>query len=516
MTWTPTRHIATLTARALRLVIVGLAALGALGALGKLEAQQPVTIADVGPGPAGRILRDAVAAPHRLIEPDTAWFTLGRSEQARPSLIVLGRTAAVSGFVDGDVIVVAGDLHVRPGAHIGGRAIAIGGGVYMSTRAIVLGGTRAFQDDTYDITRTADGYRLTYRSLRVDDSPSTLLPGFYGVRVPAYDRVNGATISVGPSFRFFGGRGEADLLASYRSDLGKVDPALSAEVQLSRRNRLDLFASRGTFTNDDWIRSDYVNSLTVLVTGKDTRNYFRADRAELTLHHLLEGTRMQLEPFIGVRAEDAWSVGPVPGDSSAPWSVFNRGDAEEGMRRPNPPIVEGRINSALFGAAAQFEAGDVRIRARTRGEQSLVAPGDARFTQLTSELGVSFPTFGLHEYSLDVHSITTFGDTPPPQRFAYLGGSGTLAFLDLLEQGGDELLLIEQQYTVPLGGVNLGLLGSPAVFLRHRVGGAGVANLPDLEQMLGFGVTVTFARGELELDPASGKVRFSAGVSFSR
>jgi hypothetical protein len=328
--------------------------------------------------------------------------------------------------------------------------------------------------------------------------------------------VNGATISIGPTFRFVGGRGEADLLASYRSDLGSIDPAVMAEIRWSRRNRVELAASRGTFTNDSWIRSDAVNSLTSVLVGADTRNYYRADRAELTLHHLLEATRVQLEPFVGFGAENAWSVGPSVGDSSAPWSVLNRSDAEEGMLRPNPPIVEGRIGSALFGAAVQWDVSDVRIRARARGERAFDAPGDVRFTQLTSDLGVSFPTFGLQEYSLDVHSVTTFGDIPPPQRFAYLGGSGTLTFLDLLEQGGDELLHVEQQYTAPLTGVNLGLLGSPAVFLRHRLGSAGVGGLPDFEQMLGLGVIVTVARVELNLDPSSGNVRFAAGLSFSR
>jgi hypothetical protein len=476
---------------------------------------QQITIADVGPGSAGRILRDAVAAPHRLIEPDTAWFQLGRTEQARPSLIVLGRTAAISGFVDGDVIVVAGDLHVRPGAHIGGKAVAIGGGVYTSTRAIVLGGTRAFQDDTYDITRTAGGYSLAYRSLRADRQPSVLLPGVYGLRVPAYDRVNGATVPFGPTLRFFGGRGEADLLVSYRSDLGKFDPAVTAEVQLSRRTRVQLAASRGTFSNDSWIRSEYANSLTALAVGTDARNYFRADRGELTLHHLLETARAQIEPFVGGRTEDAWSVGPGVGDWSAPWSLFGRRD-EQGMRRPNPPIADGRISAMLFGAAAQWEAADVRVRARTTGESSFDAPTTGRFTQLTSELGVSFPTFGVQEYALAVHSVTSFGATPPRQRFAYLGGSGTLAFLDLLEQGGDELLHIEQQYTVPLTGVDLRLLGNPALFLRHRFGSAGIGGLPGFEQTLGLGIIVTLLRVELELDPASGKARLSGGLSFSR
>ena len=122
----------------------------------------------------------------------------------------------------------------------------------------------------------------------------------------------------------------------------------------------------------------------------------------------------------------------------------------------------------------------------------------------------------MQEYTLDVHSLTTFGDTPPAQRFGYVGGSGTLVFLSLLEQGGDELLHVEQLYSVPFEKVNLGFLGIPTFYLRHRIGSAGVGSLPDFEQMLGVGVVLTFARGELQIDPASGKLRFSGGLSFSR
>ena len=481
---------------------------------------QRVEIADLGPGPQGRLLQRALASAHRLIEPDTGWFFLRRGANAGTSLVILGRTAAISSTIVGDVIVVGGDLHVRPGAHISGRAVAIGGGVYQSARAIVVGGTRSFQDDTYDIARTPDGYRLTYRSLRAHASRAFLLPGVYGLRLPTYDRVNGASVPIGPSLAFLGDRGTADFLVTYRSDLGKFDPGVSAEVALSRRSRLHVEAQRGTFTNDAWIWSDFVNSIAAIGTGTDTRNYFRADRAELTVHQLMEFSRIQLEPFVGARAERAWTVGPALGEDSGPWSIMGRTNVQR-MRRPNPAIADGRITSLLAGTILQWESGGVRVRGRTRGEIALDAPGDSRFTQLTSDLGVAFPTFGLQEYTLDVHSVTTFGVTTlggaaPPQRFAYLGGSGTLVFLSILEQGGDELLHVEQTYSAPISKVSLGFLGIPTLLLRHRVGSAGIGSLPDFEQMLGLGVVLTFARAELQLDPASGKVRLSGGLSFSR
>lgn len=491
---------------------------GAAALIGLLAAglrAQAVTVTDLGPGAGGRILREALAGPHRLIEPDTGWFVLRRDERVGTPLVVLGRTAAISGIVDGDVVVVDGDLHVRPGAHIKGRAVAIGGGVYPSMRSVVLRGTHSFRDNTFEISRTANGYRLAYRSLREHATPALLFPGMYGLRLPSYDRVNGVSLPFGPSFSFLGDRGDVDVLLTYRSDLGKFDPAIVGGLLLSRRLRLHAEAQRGTLTNEAWIWSNFVNSFSALALGLDTRNYYRADRAELTLHRLWEGTRAQIEPFLGGLAERGWSVGPAIGEQRGPWSIMRRKDLDA-LWRPNPTIGDGRITSALAGTSLQWQAQDVRIRARTRGEMSLEAPGDLSFTQVTSNLDVAFPTFGEQEYNLDVHWVTTFGDTPPPQRFSYLGGAGTLLFLELLEQGGDELLFIDQRYSIPLLRRRLGIFGIPTLLLRHRLGSAGVSELPSFEQVIAVGVMLTLIRAEIHIDPATGKTRKSAGFSFSR
>jgi hypothetical protein len=498
-----------------RFVTCELAALALAFGGTALQAQARVTIGDLGPGASGRILSEALARPHRLVEPDTGWFIVRRGEHERATLIVLGRSAAIAGNVDGDVIVVGGDLFVRPGAQISERAIAIGGGVYPSSLAFVGKGSESFRDNTFTIIRASDGYRLEYRSLREHASPPLLFPGIYGLRLPSYDRVNGASVPFGPSFSFAGGRGEINGLATYRSDLGKIDPSLTGQLQLTRRLRAVFSAERGTFSNDAWIWSGFVNSLSVLALGTDTRNYYRADRADFTVHRLWERSRIQFEPFIGGQIERAWSVGPAIGEPGAPWSVLGR-TQRFGMRRPNPAIAPGNVSSALAGSALQWESQGLKLRARTRGEANFSAPADERFTQVTSDIGVGFLTFGEQEYGLDVHWVTTAGDTPPPQRFAYLGGSGTMPFLDLLEQGGDELLLIDQRYSIPLLKVRVGILGIPTLQFRHRMGSAGVGRLPSLEQMIGVGVSLTIVRGEVQLDPVSGKVRFGAGFTFSR
>lgn len=481
-----------------------------------------VVVTDLGAGASGRILRDALARPHRLIEPDSIRFLLGRGAQERTTLVILGRTAAIAGMVDGDVIVVGGDLFVRPGSEIAGRAIAIGGGVYPSALARVGQGTQSFRDNTFDIQRTPDGYQLRYRSLVANPTPPLLFPVFYGLRLPAYDRVNGASIPFGPVFSFADGRGEVNVLVTYRSDLGKIDPSVSTGFQITRRFRLEVDAARGTFSNDAWIWGNFTNSISSLAVGIDTRNYYRADRAELTVHRLWEFRRMQVEPFLGFLDERAWPVGPSFGENRGPWSAWGRTDSL-GMRRPNPQFERNDMYSVSAGSTIGWESDGLELRGRTRVERSVDAHRrtgsvleSLDFSQVTSDVTAGFLTFGEQEYEMDVHWVTTLGDTPPPQRFVYFGGSGTMPFLDLLSQGGDELLLIDQRYSIPLLNLRLGLLGIPTLQLRHRIGSAGLGKLPAFEQMIGVGVMLTIIRGEVQLDPNTGKVRFGVGFSFSR
>ena len=500
------------------------AALALLAVAANVQAQVRVTIADLGPGAGGRILEELLAKPHRLIEPDTGWFVVGRGSVERRTLIVLGRTAAISGRVEGDVLVIGGDLFIRPAAEIIGRAIAIGGGVYPSTLAFVAQGTQSFRDMTYEVRREGDGYRLEYRSLREHASQPLLFPLLYGFRVPSYDRVNGLSIPFGPTFTFANGRGDATALVTYRSDLGAFDPQLKGRLQLDRRTRVRVDVQRGTFSNDAWIWQDYVNSFSAIALGIDTRNYYRADRAELTVQRIWEYTTSSLEPFVGGTHEKSWAVGPGLGATSGPWSLFGRTDSL-GMFRPNTAVPDDRTTYALAGATYLWQPPDLTLRIRSQVEVPIDAVrhdalgaelGSIQYQQVTTDAALGFLTFGEQSYALDVHWVTTLGDTAEPQRFGYLGGSGTLPFLDLLEQGGDQVLLVDQRYSIPLLNVRLGLLGSPTLQLRHRLGSAGVRKLPAFEQMLGFGVALTVIRGEVQLEPTSRKVRLGAGFTFSR
>ena len=476
-----------------------------------------VTIRDVGPGRTGRMLRSALAAPHLLLPPvaDSATVHLARDSSFATTVIVLGRDVTVASSVQGDVIVVGGDLFLRPGATVDGRAIAIGGGVYNSALAVVRGGLFAYRDHTFDATRTASGWDLTYRLIDAPRPTGPYLPLLYGFRIPTYDRSNGLSVPFGPVFPFDTARYEVEPIITYRSNLGAVDPSLVATANFGRLARAVFRAGRGTFTNDDWIRPDIPNSITSFISGGDTRNYYRADRVEVRGSRRRERETSAIEPFAGLLYERAFSVRPTIFSQHAPYSVLERRDRVEGMLRPNPRVTHGTITSVLGGAIGEWESQGVRTTAAAQLEVPVTVPDDERFVQATLDGGVQFPTFGTQSFSFATHAVISAGG-PPPQRFAYLGGSGTLPTLDLLSLGGDQLFYAESNYIIPLERPQVPFLGAPVFTLRHLVGSAGEGGMPALTQNVGVRVGLSFLRVDFLVDPATRDTEFAVAFALFR
>jgi hypothetical protein len=482
-------------------------------------AQQSLRIDGPNHSEATFLLRTAAAGPHDVIVADSSRrLTFPRGTTLPRTAIIVGGDASVAATVRGDLIVVGGDLFLQPGATIQGRAIAIGGGVYGSTLALVTGGTHSIRDRTFDASQTPDGLRLDYRRLGGRD-PTIEFPLFDGLRVPSYDRVDGASLAWGPVLRPTA-RLEVEPTITYRSHLGDWDPGVHMLVSAGETWRLTLDASRGTFTNDAWINSDPINSITTFSVGSDKRNYYRADRIEAAVGRIDRLTinptaTLELETYAGALTERAWSVGSLDTLGSRPWTLFGK-DNPDNVRRENPAIEPGRISSGILGATARWQYDDVRASATARLEVPWQAPRDERFVQITTDGTIQFPTFGLQRFRADVHWVVTPGDTAPPQRFAYLGGAGTLPIEDLLSLGGDQLLHVDMRYEVPLPRLAIPYLGGPILALRHRIGSAGIQSLPRLIQNIGVSATLSLARVEYTVDPATRQGHFTAAFSFTR
>lgn len=487
---------------------------------GVAAAQDPtrLVLRDPGPGRLGAIVRDVLSRPHAVVIGDTADLVLRRDTIVGRSLVVVGRDVRIAANVDGDLLVIDGDVFLRPGARIDGDVVAAGGGVYDSYLAVVGGQRVAFRDETFVVTPLpGGGYALDHRLLRERELAWFSLPGIYGIRLPTYDRVNGVTLPIGPLVRLAEGDVEIDPLVTYRSHLGKVDPSVRGTLALSRSTRVEAAAARTSRTNDDWITGDFSNSLNSIWSGRDTRNWYRADVALARLHRTIERPAGTIMPYVGAQWERAWSTGIQSPPEHLVWSVTDRTDVEEGMARPNPLVDAGHIASAIAGVEARWESRPRNLELRATGlvEAAPAAVGDRQFGQVTLDGRITFPLVRDVTFRFEWHGVGTVGDAPR-QRFAYLGGSGTLKTLDLLSQGGDQLLYFESRASMPIEQVRLPFAGAPTLTVRHMMGAAGEGGLPGFTHNLAVRLALMLVRAEYTVDPVSGETDVSVGVSFTR
>jgi hypothetical protein len=268
----------------------------------------------------------------------------------------------------------------------------------------------------------------------------------------------------------------------------------------------------------------------VLGVGSDARNWYRGDRATARFSRAFTRTSLIVTPFIAANLERDWSTGSIA-PTKSPWSFFGRkGNLK--MRRPNPRVGKGSITSILGGTAVDFGRGDLEAKLDAMLERSLrtdlkpdcsggpldvacLQPGGS-FTQTTIHSRVYFPTFGTQTFTFRTHAVFTGGSgVTPAQRFAYLGGSGTLATVNLLALGGDRLFFVDGDYVMPLERIQLPYLGNPYVALRYSAGNAGIDHQPSLIQNLGVGVGVGLFRIDFSIDPAKNRSPFSRKSAFT-
>jgi hypothetical protein len=481
---------------------------------------QDVVVRSSGPGRGAEIVRRVVAGPH-VVRAGAGRLDVPRDSTFTSTLVVLGRPTYLAGRVLGDVVVVGADLFLRPGADVTGRAIAIGGTVSETTLGQVGGGVESLRDETYDVELRGDQYVLDYRSTRAEaNDPLFRLGGFSGLRMPSYNRVDGLSLPVGVLLQFGHHALEIEPYATYRSRLGVVDPAVEFRTRQSARYRVEGHAGRETRSNERWIYRDLLNSAVALFSGTDARNYYRADLAEARLIAHVERGSFTMEPYLGgqyERARPITAVGNV-------WSLFGRTDSLR-MARPNPLVDRATIGSALGGVELRT-LGFVTSRVKADLEVGMnvdlddvataIAPGSSEFTQLTFDGTVQLPSFRTHTLRIDAHAVATAG-AAPRARYAYLGGTGTLKTLDLLEMGGTKLLFLESRYLIPLDFIQLPVVGGPVLTLRDAFGAAGVTSLPDFQHEIGVGIGVSVLRIEYT-QAVAGKSgsEFGFGVSLSR
>lgn len=337
--------------------------------------------------------------------------------------------------------------------------------------------------------------------------------------LPTYDRVNGLSLPFGPTLTVGDDRLVVTPVITYRSHLGKIDPSVSIVGQFVADSSVgfSLAGSRGSFSNDRWIRSNLVNSLVSFGLGSDSRNYFRGDRGEARLTSSLH-LPFDLDIatiFVGARTERDWSTGWRAGTGNGPFSVFGRSDSTNGIERPNPEIDQGHISSAIAGGHVEYMGLPASVFVNLLVEAAGKSPLGGNFQQFTIDNGMSINTTAGQHLDVRSHVVATATSTATPrQRYAYVGGSGSLATDDLLSMGGDHLYYLDAVYVIPINSVEIPMLGNPYFAPHFASGAAAVGGFGRPLQNIGFRLGASVFTVDYVINPRTHKQNFGAGLSF--
>ncbi len=392
-------------------------------------------------------------------DPSTIHFS-GRS-RIPSTRVILGNVAALggpftmAGEVDGDLVVVNGNLVFEEGGLVTGDVLIVGGRVLGEDLGQIGGDLRAFSEPLRYVQR---GDRITPTRRRSDQD----MERWYGRDYPwgdarfvlkigqNYNRVEGLPVIFGPSLRTGGNNPfRLDAWGVWRTEmgleLGEEDFGYLVRAEQNFGGRED-FAMGGTAFSymdpiEDWKLSNLEASLATFILHKDYRDYY--EREGWSGYARLRFPRLPLELKAEYFDEDHSFSHVV-----SPWSLTKNNDpwreqplvAEGGFQFVEASLTVDTRNSRseptdgwyIQASGRRGVGGDLAIpahRTSTDSQAALIPPEEFDTDFLTGFLDIrSYNRVGPSS-SLNLRGVFggVLNDVPlPPQYQHAFGGVGSL------------------------------------------------------------------------------------------
>lgn len=304
--------------------------------------------------------RDVAREATRLFNETAALRSTGRIEIDEDRVVdgdlaVLNGPVLISGRVRGRVLAINSDVILRSTARIDGDLLVVGGEVEGRHAAYVGGEIRIYRQQ---LQYVREGERITEERATLSDetgwwrrwerthrrSGSKLQVATAG----AYNRVEGLPINLGPQLfqNAYWGSARLDAYAVLRTETSfggaedDVGHNVNAELRLGRRGGLLLGGRMFNVieSTENWQLTNLEAGLSAFVMRRDYRDYYERHGGRVT-------AGLFVRPGADISAsygDERWRSRPT----ESPWSLF-RG---RGVWRANPAFDEGRmhlLNSTL-------------------------------------------------------------------------------------------------------------------------------------------------------------------------
>ncbi|HSJ95801.1 MAG TPA: BamA/TamA family outer membrane protein [Myxococcota bacterium] len=365
----------------------------------------------------------------------------------RGNVAVLGGTLVVDGTIDGDVVVINGELDVRQGGAVRGSAFVTGGAA--RNGGVVDGGIVVYREPLR--------FRATDAGIAPtppDDEPglaagrdfpfgrTDILVATHG----GYNRVEGLPIAIGPRIRFGGSHPitARALLIARTAVASELDPQrfgfiVGADQLVAPGAGLSVGVRLYSLIEpvEPWL-SDRENALSTFLLRQDFRDYYEREGWLLGARMARPGSPLTVEleyrdeehesvpaadAFTVLRRNEQWRPQPSVAEGAL-HSLIARAEYDT-RNEPRDPstgwLLRGHIEQGLAGTLRNpvpFDDESLALVDRTANENFATATLDARrYARLSP-----YARLGLRVMA----SVTLDGVALPAQRQHTLGGEGSL------------------------------------------------------------------------------------------
>ena len=420
-----------------------------LGAAAHTHAQEP----PVPPQLPAEVAVEAIDFHNR---PETVRFEgelrLASGAEMVGDVAVLGGPVELGGRLRGNLVLINGDLHLRPGARVEGGILVVGGSVTGLENARVTGAVRVYPEA---LRYRREGELLALAVPSAGAGISTGREFEFGrtdltlaVR-GSYNRVEGLPIALGPQFRLgHSNPTRIDGFVVYRTAAGLVPEldelgwGVRVEQEIGGHGawRIGVRARSEIVPIEDVGITDRENSLAVFVLHRDYRDYYEREGGSGYLRWSPPNGRNDIwveyarerhhrvpvrDPWTLLHNSEAWRLQPVVGEGTL--GMLRLGFGYDSRSEPRDPSAgwlirietERAVDGELSVPVIFAPGGDSAIAA--------TAPAESRYTSAIIDIRRYARLGPSARLSLRLLAAGSLDGGPlPPQRQRTLGGEGSI------------------------------------------------------------------------------------------
>ncbi|MBI3585851.1 MAG: BamA/TamA family outer membrane protein [Ignavibacteriales bacterium] len=374
--------------------------------------------------------------------------TIAANDTIHANVVVKAGDLTLHGYVDGDVLVVGGNLYVKAGAVIAGNAKVINGEVIKEDGGTIVGyvdkassSSASYRESEKKFTRSSTRLRPNWWL-----SDETNLDNF----IFRYNRVEGIFLGLGSEKRYYwDGRKDYSLYGSigwgFKSHLWRGNLGLSRQFAFNDGQILE-FGVEGhslTDTKDQWVIGLTENTLSSFLIHEDYRDYFTREGVGFNVAYSVQQDYFTSQLKVEYLMDKYSSL-----ENHAEWSIFG-GDK---VFRLNPAIEDGKMRSIFTSVGVST------VTKTIRGPEGWNVYATAEFADK------SFGSdFGFNQYVADVRRFQPLGRYDnlnvrfrvgtadgrlPVQKMFEIGGLGSLPGFPFKYEAGNRTMLLNAEYII--------------------------------------------------------------------